>query len=98
MLVPVAATTTTTTTKTVETSRAREKERKAPRANDVYGYYGKKGHWAWECRKKKRDAKAQAHVAHGEEEEQSILMALAFIPNTESTLPALPCRWVEIVE
>jgi hypothetical protein len=37
-------------------------------------------------------------VAHDEEEEQSLLMAHAFVPNTESTLPAPPCRRVEIVE
>jgi hypothetical protein len=43
--------------------------------DDVYGYCGKKGHWAHECRKKKRDEEAQAHLAHGEEEEESLLLA-----------------------
>jgi hypothetical protein len=37
-------------------------------------------------------------VAHDEEEYQSLLMAHAFVPNTESTLPAPSRRWVEIVE
>jgi hypothetical protein len=43
--------------------------------DDVYNYCGKKGHWAKECRKKKHDEAAQAHLAQGEEEEQSMLMA-----------------------
>jgi hypothetical protein len=43
--------------------------------DDVCAYCGKKGHWAKECRKKKCDKAAQAHMAHGEEEEQSLLLA-----------------------
>jgi hypothetical protein len=66
--------------------------------DNVCGYCGKKGHWARECHKKKREAEAQAHVAHDEEEEQSLLMAHAFVPNTESTLPPPPRQRVEIVE
>jgi hypothetical protein len=38
--------------------------------DDVCNYCGKRGHWAKECRKKKRDEAAQ-----GEEEEQSLLLA-----------------------
>jgi hypothetical protein len=41
---------------------------------DVYDYSGKKGHWARDCHKKKRDEEAHALVAHGKEEEQSLLM------------------------
>jgi hypothetical protein len=31
--------------------------------DDICAYCGKKGHWAKECRKKKHDQEAQAHVA-----------------------------------
>jgi hypothetical protein len=41
----------------------------------VCAYCGKKGHWAKEYRKKKRDEVAQAHMTQGEEEEQSLLLA-----------------------
>jgi hypothetical protein len=34
-----------------------------------------------ECRKKKRDEEAQAHMAHGEEEEQSLLLAFTIVHN-----------------
>jgi hypothetical protein len=43
--------------------------------DDVCTYCGKKGHWAKECRNKKRNEAAQAHVTQGEEEEQSLLLA-----------------------
>jgi hypothetical protein len=66
--------------------------------DDVYGYCSKKGHWARECRKKKRDEEAHVHVAHGEEDKQSLLMVHTFVPNTKSSPPAPPCRQVEIVE
>jgi hypothetical protein len=37
--------------------------------DDKCTYCGKKGHWARECRKKKRGEEAQANVAQGEEDE-----------------------------
>jgi hypothetical protein len=77
---------------------AGEGKKSSTGCNDVCGCCSKKGHWARECCKKKRDAEAQAHVAHGEEEEQSLLMAHAFVPINESTLQALPPWRVEIVE
>jgi hypothetical protein len=43
--------------------------------DDLCDYCGKKGHWAKECHMKKRDEAAQAHVAQGAEEEQSLLLA-----------------------
>jgi flagellar hook protein FlgE len=43
--------------------------------DNTYGYCGKKGHWAHECRKKKRDEEAQAHITVGDEDEQSLLLA-----------------------
>jgi hypothetical protein len=43
--------------------------------DDTCGYCGKKSHWAHECRKKKCDEEAQAHVTVGDEEEQSLLLA-----------------------
>jgi hypothetical protein len=42
--------------------------------DDVCSYYSKKGQWACECRKKKRDEVAQVNVAQGKEE-QSLLLA-----------------------
>jgi hypothetical protein len=42
---------------------------------DVCNYYGKRGHWAKECHKKKCNEAAQVHMAQGEEEEQSLLLA-----------------------
>jgi len=49
---------------------------------DICDYCGKKGHWAAECRKKKRD-QAQAFVAQEEEEDQALLMAHAVILHTD---------------
>ncbi|WVZ88673.1 LOW QUALITY PROTEIN: hypothetical protein U9M48_035165 [Paspalum notatum var. saurae] len=48
-------------------------------------YCGKKGHWARECRKKKRDK--QAHVAQtkGGEGEQALLVATTMIATTTSS-------------
>jgi hypothetical protein len=43
--------------------------------DDLCAYCDKKGHWSKECHNKKRDEAAQAHVAQGEEEEQSLLLA-----------------------
>jgi hypothetical protein len=56
--------------------------------DDTCGYYGKKGHWARECRKKKRDEEAQAHITVGDEEEQSLLLAHDITINLPSS-PAL---------
>jgi hypothetical protein len=39
----------------------------------VCAYCGKKGHWVKECRKKKRNEVAHAHVAQGEEEHNLLL-------------------------
>jgi hypothetical protein len=60
---------------------------KAGRDNTC-NYCGKKGHWAHECCKKKRDEAAQAHLAQGEEEEQSLLMAHSVVIHSRS--PPLP--------
>ncbi|XP_039778124.1 uncharacterized protein LOC120645406 [Panicum virgatum] len=49
---------------------------------NVCDYCGKKGHWAVECCKKKRD-QAQAFVAQEEEEDQALLMAHAVVLNTD---------------
>jgi hypothetical protein len=43
--------------------------------NYTCGYCSKKGHWARECRKKKHDEEAHAHITVGDEEEQSMLLA-----------------------
>jgi hypothetical protein len=56
--------------------------------DNTYGYCGKKGHWAHECRKKKRDEEAQAHITVGDEEEQSLLLAHDITINLPSS-PAL---------
>jgi hypothetical protein len=42
--------------------------------DEIYSYCSKKGHWAGECRKKKRDEATQVIMAQGEEEEQSLLL------------------------
>jgi hypothetical protein len=69
---------------------------------DVCNYCSKCIHWAKKCRKKKRDEAAQAQVAQGEEEEQSLLLAHCTThddpigvnptPAAIPTLPATPCR------
>jgi hypothetical protein len=55
--------------------------------DDKCAYCGKKGHWVRECWKKKRDEEAQANVAQGEEEEQSLLLAHDIVINVASALP-----------
>jgi hypothetical protein len=66
----------------------------------VCAYCGKKGHWAKECRKKKRDEAAQAHLAQGEEEEHSLLMAHSVVlnPRPPACSTPLPRRVVHIHE
>ncbi|KAJ1282550.1 hypothetical protein BS78_03G060800 [Paspalum vaginatum] len=56
-------------------------------ARDECRYCGKKGHWAWECRKKKRDN--QAHVAQVEEEGEGeqLLVATATVHAASSSTP-----------
>jgi hypothetical protein len=54
--------------------------------DDSCGYCGKKGHWAHECRKKKCDEEAHAHVTVGEEDEQSILPAHDIVIDPSPTL------------
>jgi hypothetical protein len=56
--------------------------------DDTCNYCGKKGHWAHECRKKKRNEVAQAHFSQKEEEEQSLLMAHSVV--IHSKLPPPP--------
>jgi hypothetical protein len=53
--------------------------------DDTCGYCSKKGPWARECRKKKRNEEAQAHVAIGDEQEQSLLLAHDVTLNLPST-------------
>jgi hypothetical protein len=43
--------------------------------DDICSCCGEKGHWARECRKKRRDEAAQVNVPQGDEEEQSLLLA-----------------------
>jgi hypothetical protein len=68
--------------------------------DNTCNYCGKKVHWAKECRKKKRDEAAQAHLAQGEEKEHNLLMAHSIIlnprPPASSTPP--PHRAVHIHE
>jgi hypothetical protein len=59
--------------------------------DDTCGHYGKNVHWACECRKKKHDKEAQTHLAQGEEDEQSLLMAHATITDFNST-PMTPSQ------
>jgi hypothetical protein len=46
--------------------------------DDKCRYCGKKGHWARECRKKKRDEEAQAHLVQNEDDhaDPALLMAV----------------------
>jgi hypothetical protein len=66
----------------------------------VCAYCGKKGHWAKECRKKKHDEAAQAHLTQGEEEEHSLLMAHSVVlnPRPPASSTSLPRRAVHIHE
>ncbi|WVZ94772.1 hypothetical protein U9M48_040631 [Paspalum notatum var. saurae] len=48
-------------------------------------YYGKKGHWARECRKKKRDEQAHVAQTEGGKGEQALLVATTTIATTTST-------------
>jgi hypothetical protein len=86
-------------------------ERKSQVGRDnVCAYCGKKGHWAKECRKKKHDKVAQVHVAQGEEEEQSLLLAHDVVLNKSpivivnnavvapSSPPTAPQRIIHIEE
>jgi hypothetical protein len=58
--------------------------------DDTCGYCGKKSHWAHECRKKKCDEEAQAHVTVGDEEEQSLLLAHDVTINQPSSPAPVP--------
>jgi hypothetical protein len=76
-------------------------ERKSQaRRNDVCAYCSKKGHWAKECRKKKRDESAQAHLAQGEEEEHNLQMAHSIVlnPRPPASSTPLPCHAIHIHE
>ncbi|WVZ58489.1 hypothetical protein U9M48_008761 [Paspalum notatum var. saurae] len=61
-------------------------------ARDECRYYGKKGHWARECRKKKKDA--AAHTAQAEEAEgEALLVATATVitaPSSATSSEAIP--------
>lgn len=59
-----------------------------PIGNDQCKYCGKKGHWACECCKKKRDE--AAHVAQAEEVEEPMLMLAAAEVNAASSFQPLP--------
>jgi hypothetical protein len=79
--------------------------------DDLCAYCGKKGHWAREYHKKKRDEAGRAHVAQGEEEEQSLLLALSIttvvnpaplplsaVHHNAPSTPTAPCRIVHVEE
>ncbi|XP_071685359.1 uncharacterized protein [Lolium perenne] len=51
--------------------------------DDKCRYCGKKGHWARECRKKKRDEKAQAHLVQGEEDPDPAMLMAVRVPDEE---------------
>uniref|UniRef100_A0ACD5WTY3 Uncharacterized protein n=1 Tax=Avena sativa TaxID=4498 RepID=A0ACD5WTY3_AVESA len=55
-----------------------------PSKDDKCRYCGKKGHWVRECRKKKRDEEAQAHLVQGEDDADPALLMAVRAPESAS--------------
>jgi hypothetical protein len=71
--------------------------RSGPSKDDKCRYCGKKGHWARDCRKKKRDEGAQAYLIQGEDEGDPVMLLAEVVLDPVPAAPELPSATMALV-
>ncbi|XP_066368007.1 uncharacterized protein [Miscanthus floridulus] len=75
-----------------KSSTGSDRKKKKKLAGDECAYYGKTGHWAHECCKKKRDETAHVAQAHEEPKEGALMLGMASIHCTSSPTVQPPAK------